>query len=61
MGSAGALWIMQSLRKPAWNITAGPITGPTASASFLGRKGVALSQGAKVLAANSENPKSAWV
>jgi hypothetical protein len=52
---------MQSVHKPTWNITAGPITGPTAGGSFLGRQGVALSQGAKVLAANAENPKTAWV
>jgi hypothetical protein len=55
--------MMQQARgkSSTWNITAGPITGPTAVCSFLGRKGVALSQDAKVLAANSLDPKSAWV
>lgn len=59
----GELWMMQQARgkSSTWNITAGPITGPTAVCSFLGRKGVALSQDAKVLAANSLDPKSAWV
>lgn len=63
VGTVGALWLMQpSGHKPSnWNITAGPITGPTTGGSFLGRKGLALSQGAKVMAANSLNPKSAWV